>query len=291
MSRATAPIGVFDSGLGGLHLSARLRRRLPAEALLYLGDSARVPYGTRSPMIIERYTHEALTALLHEEVKVVVLACHTASAHALDGCRQRSPVPVLGMIEAGRRAIEAALPVTAAETPTRVLVLGTSATIRSGAYQRALTPLAGRISLCSLAAPLLVPLVESGWARHRLAVEIAREYLTPLAADPPALCLLACTHYPLLRETLEEAAASIFPTPPRFIDPADALIDQLIETLQSAAELTPIEQGEGSCRLWCTAPPLEGVPFAEELWRAATGAQLPTFSLTELSSHSAGELL
>ena len=213
-------IGIFDSGVGGLTVLRELRRQLPQEELVYLGDTARVPYGTKSPQTVARYAREAARFLVGQRVKLLVVACNTASAVALDDLAAVHRLPVVGVIEPGaRRALEV--------TRTgRVGVIGTEGTIRSRAYERAL--LAGNpgVEVHVAPCPLFVPLAEEGWSEHPVARLAAAEYLAPLLRQGIDTLVLGCTHYPLLKRTLQEVAG-----------PAVALIDSAEETAKTVATL------------------------------------------------------
>lgn len=218
---AAAPIGVFDSGLGGLTVVHALRDALPAEHLVYLGDTARVPYGPKSPATVRRYADEIAHWLLAQGVKAIVVACNTATAHALEHLRSWAPVPVIGVIEPGARA-------AARATRGHVGIIGTAGTIRSHAYQRALAALAPNARVVEQPCPLFVPLVEEGWTEHPVTEQVAREYLAPLAADGVDTVVLGCTHYPLLAPVLA-----------RVLPPGTTLIDSAAETArETAAVLT-----------------------------------------------------
>jgi glutamate racemase len=191
-----APLGVFDSGIGGLTVAHAIFERLPRESVIYFGDTARVPYGPKSPDTVRRYSGEILTYLLDRGVKMVVVACNTSTAHALEYLRERSPVPVLGVIEPGARA-------AAAATRSGIIgVIGTAGTIASGAYERAIREARPGARVVSQACPLFVPLVEEGWFDHPAAEVIARDYLQPLQAADVDVLVLGCTHYPLLAPLL-----------------------------------------------------------------------------------------
>jgi glutamate racemase len=213
-----APLGVFDSGIGGLTVARALFERLPGESVIYYGDTARVPYGPKSPETVRRYSAEILAYLLHRGVKAVVVACNTSTAHALDDLRARAPVPVLGVIEPGARAA------VAASREGRVGVIGTAGTVASGAYERALRTLRPDVTVHAEACPLFVPLVEEGWFDHPAAELIAREYLGPLRAAAVDALVLGCTHYPLLKPLLG-----------RVMGPEVALVDSAEETAAAAA--------------------------------------------------------
>lgn len=190
------PIGVFDSGIGGLTVLRELMRLLPRESTMYLGDSARVPYGNKSSATVQRFALEAAELLLSHGIKFLVLACNTVSATALSLLRQRLEVPVVGVIEPGAQA---------AMARTRggpVGVIGTASTIESGAYQKAIALWRPDLPVLAHPCPLFVPLVEEGWTRHQVTEEVARIYLSPLKSAGVDTLVLGCTHYPLLTEVL-----------------------------------------------------------------------------------------
>jgi glutamate racemase len=191
-------IGVFDSGIGGLTVLKEILRFLPGEELLYLGDTARVPYGTKSPGTVLRYALEAAGFLVRRRIKMLVVACNTASSVAIAELEDRFSLPVIGVIEPGARK---AASVTRSG---RVGVIGTEGTIRSGAYTRAIHALDPAIEVFTAPCPLFVPLVEEGWADHQVADLAAREYLAPLIASGIDTLVLGCTHYPLLKKTLRQ---------------------------------------------------------------------------------------
>lgn len=188
-------IGIFDSGVGGLTVLTALRRRLPEQDFLYLGDTARLPYGSKSQTTIRRYALKATAHLIRHDVRLLVVACNTASAFALPDVVEASPVPVLGVVEPGVRA-------ALARGARKIAVIGTEGTIRSGAYQQALHKRAPGVSVLAAPCPLFVPLAEEGMADHPATEMIAREYLTPLLDQGIDTLVLGCTHYPALRETL-----------------------------------------------------------------------------------------
>ena len=193
------PIGVFDSGVGGLTVLAELNRRLPAESTVYLGDNARAPYGPRPAEDVRSFTTEAVDWLLGQDVKMLVLACNTATARALPLVRERSNVPVLGVVRPG--AVAAA----AATRSRRVGVIATAGTVESGAYPAAIVEADPATRVAQLATPELVPMVEAGIVDGRRAESVLRAYLEPLVSSQPGMdtLLLGCTHYPLLREAIE----------------------------------------------------------------------------------------
>jgi glutamate racemase len=192
-----APIGIFDSGLGGLTVARAIYQCLPNESTVYFGDTARVPYGPKSPETVRRYSREILHWLLDQGVKAVVIACNTSTAHALDELREESPVPVIGVIEPGAAAA------AAVDGDAPIGVIGTAGTITSNAYVRAIHRFRPGARVVQQACPLFVPLVEEGWFEHPAAELIAREYLIPLRAAKVGALVLGCTHYPLLRPLMQ----------------------------------------------------------------------------------------
>lgn len=199
MRRAQRPIGVFDSGLGGLTVLRAIRKRLPKENLIYFGDTARVPYGPKSPEAVARYSVEIARFLAGRGIKLLVVACNSASAVALPKVKRALKLPVVGVIEPGARAALAA----AKEGP--IGVIGTQATIGSKAYEKALRALRPSVKAVSRVCPLFVPLVEEGWWDHRVTMEVAKIYLKPLKALRVKALILGCTHYPVLKGVLRRA--------------------------------------------------------------------------------------
>ena len=193
VAHRSAPIGVFDSGIGGLTVVSEMMRQLPHESIIYFGDTARVPYGPKSPDTVRRYSHEITSFLRAEGVKAVVIACNTATAHALPMLREELPLPVIGVVEPGARAA------VDASRGGAIGVIGTKGTIASGAYERAIRALAPDIHITVRACPLLVPLVEEGWTDAEATGIIAREYLAPMTDAHIDTLVLGCTHYPLLK--------------------------------------------------------------------------------------------
>ena len=195
-TKAAQPIGVFDSGIGGLTVVSELRRLLPNEQIFYLGDTARVPYGGKSPSTVERYSLEIADILLGENAKTIVVACNTASALALPKLQEILPVTVTGVILPGARAA------VAATRNGRIGVIGTRATIRSGAYERALRSLNEEVHVTARACPLLVPLIEEGWLQNEITDQVLARYLEALVREGIDTLVLGCTHYPLLRDAI-----------------------------------------------------------------------------------------
>ena len=223
------PLGVFDSGIGGLTVARALFERLPQESVIYFGDTARVPYGPKSPETVRRYSGEILTYLLHRGVKTVVVASNTSTAHALDYLRAHAPVPVVGVIDPGARAA------VAASASGRIGVIGTAGTIASGAYERAIRTLRPDATVVSQACPLFVPLVEEGWFDHPATALIAREYLQPLEQAHVDVMVLGCTHYPLLKPLLTRVLGPRV----RLIDSAEETANAVHRELETAGMLAP----------------------------------------------------
>jgi glutamate racemase len=196
------PIGVFDSGIGGLTVVRALHHRLPNENIVYFGDTARVPYGPKSPQVVREYAAQDADFLTAHDVKIVVVACNTVSAVALDVVQKRARVPVVGVIQPGADAA------VAASRKRRIGVIGTVATIQSGAYMHALRQRDPSIQTFSRACPLFVPLAEEGWIDHKVTQMVAREYLFQLRLEKIDTLILGCTHYPVLRAAIQDAVES-----------------------------------------------------------------------------------
>ena len=192
------PLGVFDSGLGGLSVVRALWNHVPSESIVYFGDTGRFPYGTRSPDVIRRFSRQNAAFLLERQCKAVVVACNTASAHALSDLQKHLSVPVVGVVEPG---VEAAL---AAHHGGRLGLLATSGTVASGAYENALKAKRPELDLVSVAAPLFVALVEEGWTNTPATELVAREYTKSFSPGPFDAVILGCTHFPLLRPLLSK---------------------------------------------------------------------------------------
>ena len=190
------PIGVFDSGIGGLTVVSALRRALPHESIFYLGDTARLPYGGKSPATVQRYSLEVAELLLSENAKTIVVACNTASALALATLTEHLPVAVTGVIVPGAQAA------TAATRNGHIGVIGTRATIKSGAYEREILARNPDVRVTARACPLLVPLIEEGRLSSSVTDQILMEYLQPLLDEHVDTLVLGCTHYPLLRPAI-----------------------------------------------------------------------------------------
>ena len=242
-----APIGIFDSGLGGLTVAHAIFERLPHDATLYFGDTARVPYGPKSADTVRRYSREIADWLIGQGVKAIVVACNTSTAHALDTLRDSAPVPVVGVIEPGARA-------AVRHAGTRPIgVIGTAGTIASGAYERAIQRLAPGTPVIARACPMLVPLVEEGWFDHPATRLIAEEYLAPMKQQRVGSLVLGCTHYPLLKPLLGD-----------IMGPEVTLIDSGEETANSLAELLRSRDLEAPAPVPVPAPALHRFAVSDD---------------------------
>jgi glutamate racemase len=220
---AHRPIGVFDSGIGGLTVVHALLRRLPHENIVYFGDTARVPYGPKSPQAVREYAKDDTDFLLSKNVKMIVVACNTVSAVALDVVQKYAKIPVVGVILPGAKAA------MAATKKKRIGVIGTAGTISSNAYANAIRHLDERANVFSRACPLFVPLVEEGWIDHKATEIIAKEYLFPFMTEKIDTLVLGCTHYPLLKDVISRAlrGTSVL------IDSGDAAASEVDEVLKN----------------------------------------------------------
>ncbi|MDR0965429.1 MAG: glutamate racemase [Myxococcales bacterium] len=223
-------IGVFDSGVGGLTVLKAIHARLPHERTAYLGDTARVPYGSRSPEVVIRYCIDNARFLLRQDLKLLVVACNTASAVALGVLRKMLDIPVLGVIEPGARAA------IAATKNGRVGIIGTHGTVKSGAYQSALRRRRGNIELRAMPCPLLVPLAEEGWIDGDIARLIAARYLANFDGFDMDTLVLGCTHYPLLREAIR----GVLGEGVTLIDSAEVMAEEVEELLTHRGWRAPV---------------------------------------------------
>jgi glutamate racemase len=216
----TAPIGVFDSGMGGLTVVREMMSQLPNESIIYFGDTARVPYGPKSPDTVLRYSREITAFLKGEGVKALVVACNTATAHALPALRREFDMPIVGVIEPGARA-------AAAVTKTkRVGVIGTAGTIKSKAYEKEIRKILPDVEVTAQACALFVPLVEEGWLDSEVTRAVARNYLAPIVSAEVDTLVLGCTHYPLMKTVIGNVVGREV-----------RLIDSAHETARQAGEI------------------------------------------------------
>jgi glutamate racemase len=229
MTDRQRPIGIFDSGIGGLTVLKEIFNKLPGESTIYLGDTARVPYGSRSPETVTRYSFENTKFLSSKDVKILVIACNTASSVSLDAVRRNFPVPVVGVIEPGAKAA------AAATRKKRIGVIGTEATVRSGSYSLAIQAIDPSIDVFGIPCPLFVPLVEEGWTDGKITEMVADRYLADMREKDIDTLVLGCTHYPLLKQVLSKVMGDRV-----------ALIDSAIET---ASEIRAILDAQGLMNL------------------------------------------
>lgn len=215
------PIGVFDSGVGGLTVVRALMDRTPGEEIVYFGDTARVPYGTKSAQTVVKYSMQIARFLAKFDVKLIVVACNTASALALEYLADNVSVPVVGVIEPGARAA------CSLTRTRRVGVIGTPSTVRSGAYQREMKRIDPRVEVTAVACPLFVPIVEAGYGAHPAARLIAEDHLRPILEADVDTLVLGCTHYPLLREVI----AGVVGPEVQLVDSAEAAAARVEEVL------------------------------------------------------------
>ena len=225
-----APIGVFDSGVGGLTVAREIMRNLPSEKIVYFGDTARVPYGSKSRDTVIRYSRQIIHFLKEQQVKAIVIACNTASAFALDAVQHEQDIPVLGVIGAGAK-------VAAEETVNkRVGVIGTVGTVGSGIHEAYLKKLDPEITVIGKACPLFVPLVEEGWLHDPVTVEVANRYLQELKDKDVDTLILGCTHYPLIRSLVGKIAGDQV----TLVNPAYETARELKELLMEKGLFNPV---------------------------------------------------
>ncbi len=260
-----APLGVFDSGLGGLTVVRALREMLPGEDLVYLGDTARVPYGTKGPATIVKYALGCAAALVARDVKALVVACNTVSAVAPDRLRVELDIPVLGVIEPGAKAA------VAATRSGRIGVLATAGTIASGAYARAVSQVSTRAEVIGQAAPLLVPLAEEGWTDGEVPRLAVRRYIEPLALAGVDVVVLGCTHYPILRPVIEQEVRARIGPDVTVVDSAQASARDVKEFLTARGLTRDDGQARGKVKLLVTDLPRTFAEMASRFLGDAVG--------------------
>ena len=237
-----AQIGVFDSGVGGLTVAREIMRNLPSEKIVYFGDTARVPYGSKSKETIIRYSRQIIRFLQQQQVKAIVVACNTASAFALDAVRDEFDIPIIGVIEPGAK-------VAAAQTRNkRVGIIGTVGTVGSGIHAEYLKHLDPEITVFGKACPLFVPLVEEGWRKDPVTVEVANRYLEPLLESGIDTLIMGCTHYPLLLDKIRQFT----PEPIRIISQGEYVARSLRDYLNRHPEMDARCDKGGNCRFLTT---------------------------------------
>lgn len=234
MTSSSNAIGIFDSGVGGLTVMQQLMRTLPHEHFIYFGDTARVPYGNKSSQTIIRYSIENTISLLEKNIKMLVIACNTASALALPKLRQLFNIPMIGVIDAGA---EKAVDIT---RNNRIAVLGTKGTIQSGAYQNAIHQVRPHAFILPIACPLFVPLVEEQWIKHPAARLIAQEYLQPIQEHNIDTVLLGCTHYPLLSSLIQQQLGEKI----NIVDSASTCAQHTAHVLKESGLLSSNKEGK-----------------------------------------------
>ncbi len=233
MRRTDRPIGIFDSGIGGLTVARQIMRRLPGESIIYFGDTARVPYGSKSDRTVRAFAWEDSLLLLSHDVKMIVVACNTVSAVALEELDRHLKIPVIGVIQPGAEAA------VAATKNGRIGVIGTLATVHSRVYEKVVQKLNAAAAVYSTSCPLFVPLVEEGWLEGDAPELIARKYLLPLIDQGIDTLILGCTHYPLLRPLL----SSILGPGVTLIDSAEQVALGVETLLKERGELSPSPHG------------------------------------------------
>ncbi len=260
-----APLGVFDSGLGGLTVVRALRERVPSESVIYLGDTARVPYGTRSPETVVRYALGCARVLVDRGAKAIVVACNTVSAVAIDMLRVELDLPVLGVIGPGARAA------VASSGGAPVGVLATTGAILSGAYPRAIAALSTRVEVFGQPAPLLVSLAEEGWLEGEVPRLVVRRYLEPVIAAGTHTIVLGCTHFPLLKATIESEAAALAGHPVPVVDSAGACAEEVSAFLRERGMATT-RTAPGTLELLVTDVPKSFAVVASRFLGGEVGA-------------------
>lgn len=211
------PIGIFDSGVGGLTVFKEIRKRFPHEDIIYFGDTARVPYGPKSKYTVINYSIQNARFLIQQGAKIIVIACNTSSATALDKLRKLLPVPVIGVIEPG------ALAAVSYSKEKRIGVIGTEGTIKSNAYASVISELDKNCKVFSKSCPLFVSLAEEGWVDHDVTKQIIKEYLTPLIQNKIDTLVLGCTHYPILKRSIQQVLGDGI----TLVDSAETVADKL----------------------------------------------------------------
>lgn len=255
----TGPIVIFDSGVGGLTVAKEVHRVLPDEELVYLGDTARVPYGPKSPRTVKRFARECVEFLLHFRPKLVVIACNTASSNAMEHLADGVDVPLVGVIDPG------AAVAVAATRNKRVGVVGTQATVRSGSYERALRDEDADVKAFACACPLFVPMVEEGRTDGPIVEAVAREYLDPLLTEEIDTLILGCTHYPVIKPIIHGVCGPGV----TLVDSSEAVAAKAAETL--AAEDALAEREGGAPRFFITDVVEDFIEVGRFIWPDMSG--------------------
>jgi len=253
-------IGIFDSGVGGLTVLKEIIKALPQEDTIYFGDTARFPYGTKSPETIIRYSLEIASFLVKRDIKLLVVACNTASAVSLEALTKKLSIPVVGVIEPGaRRAVSTT-------RSRKVGVIGTEGTIRSSAYTKAIKRLNPDVEVITQACPLFVPLVEEGWIDNEVARLASRTYLSGLREEKADTLVLGCTHYPLLKEIIAE----VMGTGVRLVDSAEETASTVADILRSGGMLRPSSE-KGNHHYFVTDVPAGFIRIGKRLMGGELG--------------------
>lgn len=222
VSKKDRPIGIFDSGVGGLTVLRQIIRELPDESTIYLGDTARVPYGIRSPKAVIRYSYENIRFLFSKDIKLLVVACNTVSSFSLDGIKSSTKIPVIGVIEPGAKAA------VRSTKNKRIGIIGTEATIKSGSYVKSIKAIDKDVSVFGLPCPLFVPLAEEGWTEGDIAIMVAERYLNKIKDKGIDTLILGCTHYPLLKKVISHVMGKDV----KLIDSAIEVAQEIRKTLE-----------------------------------------------------------
>jgi len=239
-AKASQAIGVFDSGLGGISVVRAIINLLPNEHLVYFGDTARVPYGSKSEETVIRFSHQISAFLREKQVKMIVVACNTASAVALKSLQKSFSIPIVGVIDPGARAA-----VTATHS-RHIGVIGTASTIRSGAYRSAIRAEDAQIKVSDQSCPLLVPLVEEGWPQDGVVRQVLQSYLSIFEPDKPDTLILGCTHYPYLKSIIQEVIGKTV----KLIDSGEETATEVQRLLQDMGLLNPEKGDPGKHRFF-----------------------------------------
>ncbi|MGC6417187.1 MAG: glutamate racemase [Bradymonadia bacterium] len=254
-------IGIFDSGLGGLTVASAVAERLADENIVYLGDTARVPYGTRSPATVVRYARKNVSFLKTQGVKMVIVACNTVSAQGLGGLADGTALPFLGVIRPGAKlALQRS-------RGGDIAVLGTRATVRSNAYRLAIEELEPGRTVHQIACPLFVPLIEEGWLEHEVTERVAMEYVQQLVGTDVDTVVLGCTHYPLLQPLLQRVLRTVLGRDVDIVNSATAVAEAAVRLLQQLG----LEHGTGPARrsFYVTDAPDHVESVARRFWDQA----------------------
>jgi glutamate racemase len=239
------PIGVFDSGVGGLTVARSLRKALPREKIIYFGDTARVPYGNKSKSTIDRFSREIMDFLVEKGVKAVVIACNTASSFSLPFLRNNYELPVIGVISPG---IKKAISLTKSG---RIGIIGTEATVNSGAYHRVLKRTGGKqYRMFSASCPLFVPLVENRMTSGEITLRVVEKYLTPLKQKRIDTLILGCTHYPMLKKVISECMKGV-----KLVDSSEAVAEEVRDVLASEDLIVPRNHKTGKMTCYVSDAP------------------------------------